>query len=186
MKKMILTFFIVWLFHLFLLTLQLGCNRSNFVSIYGPFDLGGNCYLWLALFVWYITKGLLTIFFLLSFFHISIVTANVNIRPIDDPPKKVFCVVCDKKVLRKFTRKKHMKTHTSSDRSDTCNICEKVFKIKSFSKSHICQYHRSQIYMWLICHKRFLIKLTLRRHMKILTDEDDEFKDKSVKTHLKI
>ena len=49
-------------------------------------------------------------------------------RPIDDPPEIVLCVVCDKKILTKFTKKKHMKTHTSGDKTPNCNICEKVLK----------------------------------------------------------
>ena len=75
-------------------------------------------------------------------------------RPIDDPPKIVFCVVCDKKIIKKFTKKKHMKTHTSGDKTPICNICEKVLK-NSFLKFHMCQYHISLIYMCVIRHKRF-------------------------------
>ena len=47
---------------------------------------------------------------------------------------------------------------------------------------HICQYHRSLIYICVVCGKKFS---TVKKYMKILTIEEEEFKDESIKDVIK-
>lgn len=87
------------------------------------------------------------------------------------PKKSNTCEVCQKVFQGQNDLKKHFRIHTD-ERPYPCTYCDKSFRQSGCLKNHIASQHGTNIlYTCFYCNKKFPIKERLRLHMRLHSGE---------------